>query len=99
MNLYEISLVFITIITLLIQGYVLLMVHMVQFKSPSSMLTYRYYLNTVIVWDMLFSFFFGILLQPVPITETIIVGVRGFIYHFGYLGMHTVVGFNYFDHI
>lgn len=91
MDSYEMLLVFITVITLLLQCYVFFIV---QFKSPLCMQSYRYYLNIVIIYDMLFSVFFGIILQPYPINLSVLVGIRGVAYYFGYRGIYAVVSLN-----
>jgi hypothetical protein len=81
MDLYEVCMVSISLTALFLQLYVFFMV---QYKSPSCMQSYRYFLNSLVFWDMLFSFFFGIVLGPCPISIWILVGVRGLTYHFGY---------------
>lgn len=93
MDAYQVLLILISIVALFLQCHVLLMV---QYKSPDCMKGYRYYLNAVILWDMLFSFFFSIILQPYPISTNVIIGIRGVIYYFGYEGARIVVSLTKF---
>ncbi|KAI6170920.1 hypothetical protein M3Y97_01104800 [Aphelenchoides bicaudatus] len=61
---HEISLFAITLITLLLQVYV---IYMITFQTPNNMRDYLYFLLLLTVIDLLFTIVVGIYLQPSPL--------------------------------
>jgi hypothetical protein len=58
------------------------------------MKSYRYYLNTIVVWDILFTFLLEIVLQPFPIPPAFIANIKGFAYYLGYQCIYAAESLN-----
>jgi hypothetical protein len=56
----------ITVITLVVQFYVL---YLVEYESAKSMWEYRYFLKSLMLWDMLFTFGVDTLVAPYTIPN------------------------------
>lgn len=73
---YEIVLVCMSLTALLFQLYVF---YLIQTQSPESIQNYKYFLNSTIIWDMLFTFLYGIALRTTPVL--------------GYFSFHGLVSY------
>lgn len=85
---FETVLVYISVIALLFQFYVL---YLIQTKSHGGIQNYKYFLNSTIIWDIVFTFLYGIAFRATPVLR--IFSVCGLAHYFGHMGTVVTVGF------
>ncbi|KAI6219046.1 hypothetical protein M3Y95_01125200 [Aphelenchoides besseyi] len=71
---YEILLLLLTILTVVLQIYI---IFLTRYKLPKSMENYRFFLYVFTFWDLVFTFTFGILVVPYPLAPVLAADIRG----------------------
>ncbi|KAI1692610.1 serpentine type 7TM GPCR chemoreceptor srh domain-containing protein [Ditylenchus destructor] len=82
-DLYFTIILLITTVSVLLQCYLLFMLI---YASPKSMVTYKYYLCVISVWDLLFAALLGYGLHPKVLFPYGCASVNGFFQYFGQTG-------------
>ncbi|KAI6198762.1 hypothetical protein M3Y96_00553800 [Aphelenchoides besseyi] len=71
---YEILLLLLTVLTLLLQIYI---IFLTRYKLPKTMENYRFFLYVFTFWDLVFELTFGIVVVPFPLAPIFAADVRG----------------------
>ncbi|KAI6198921.1 hypothetical protein M3Y96_00571800 [Aphelenchoides besseyi] len=71
---YEVLLFFLTVLTIILQIYVLFLT---RYKLPKSMEHYRFFLYVFTLWDLVFTMSFGFVVAPYPLTPIFACDLRG----------------------